>query len=244
MSVIHFAPATNQNCNTRLAWLCEACNSTVSYIATVEYPCSSFLKNAPTVFTVAHISVCQPPAIVRCALTFLPHILIFGLTMSGKSNNAHAINMRAYRKKKDNARVAIVRALTENFPMKESTTTIMPVEEKQGVSDMDFGGYYLTMVNCNNPLGGQLTICLSNDNDDDKTKKTDQSNQHLFLLQLIESSIQKCFKIKHKATNSNAQFLHGVQTLKHTAAFQGNYYFYIMALDAGYHLSIQIFPKF
>jgi hypothetical protein len=40
------------------------------------------------------------------------------------------------------------------------------------------------------------------------------------------------------------EFLYGVQTLKHTAAFRGNYYSYLMALDAGYHLSIQLLPKF
>jgi hypothetical protein len=43
--------------------------------------------------------------------------------------------MRDWRKKKDKARVAMVKALTENFPMKELTTTTRPVEEKQGVSD-------------------------------------------------------------------------------------------------------------
>jgi hypothetical protein len=100
------------------------------------------------------------------------------------------------------------------------------------------------MVNCNNPLGGELTICLSNENDDDKTQKTDQSNQHLFLLQLIESSIQKFSNIDHKTTYLNAQFLYGVQILKHTGAFRGNYYSYLMALDKGYHLTIQLFPKF
>jgi hypothetical protein len=147
--------------------------------------------------------------------------------MSGNSNSnsAEAISVRAHWKRKDNARVAMVKALIENFPMKElTTTTTMPVEEKQGVSDMDFGGgHHLTMVNCNNPLGCQLTISLSNDNDNDnenenendKTKKSDQSNQHLLLLQLIESSIQKFSKIDHKTTYLNAQFLCGVQTLKH-----------------------------
>jgi hypothetical protein len=125
------------------------------------------------------------PTSSNCSLrTHFPatYILIFGLTMSGKSNSAHAIKVRAHRKKKDNARVAMARALTENFPMKELTTTAMPVEEMQGVSDMDFGGHYLTMVNCNNTLGGQLIIYLSEENDDDKTKKADQSNQHLFQL--------------------------------------------------------------
>jgi hypothetical protein len=47
----------------------------------------------------------------------------------------------AIRKKRDGARVAMLKPLTDDFPMNESTT--MPVVEKQGVSGINFGGHHL-----------------------------------------------------------------------------------------------------
>jgi hypothetical protein len=74
--------------------------------------------------------------------------------MSKNHDSKEATRQKAIiRKKKDTTIVAMVNALTDNFPMNKLTT--MPVEKK-GVSNISFGGHRLN-INCNNPLGGKVS---------------------------------------------------------------------------------------
>jgi hypothetical protein len=160
------------------------------------------------------------------------------------SKSSEASRKRAYRQKKKDKRIAMCRDIASQFPFKDLQRMSV---HSQGVSHVDYGGHFLTL-NCTDENGGKLTLGFFYENDQKRlahgTPMCKNSKKYLFLLKLIESSIKESTKIDHPTTFLRAQFLYGAYTQKHTDSFRGNWYSYIMAFDAGYELSIILFPNF
>jgi hypothetical protein len=154
------------------------------------------------------------------------------------------MRQKKFRQKQVKEMEDMAKCLEDNFPMKELCTMSL---DNIGVTDIDSGGHHKT-INCTHTSGGKFTIGLSYENDGKKkrsnTDRCQKSIKHILLLKIIESSILKFTKINHPTTYLRAQFLYGVQTLKHTDSFCGNYYSYLIAFDPGYTLTIRLFPKF
>ena len=147
-------------------------------------------------------------------------------------------------KQKKKRKVQMVVDIASQFPFKDLKR--MPVGSL-GVSVKDYGGHYKTLNNTN-PKGGKLTIGLVYENDQ-KRKRTGNSmckysKKYLTLLKAIESSVVASTNIAHPTTYLRAQFLFGPETQKHTDSFRGNWFSYIMPFDAGYRLSVLLFPNF
>jgi hypothetical protein len=156
----------------------------------------------------------------------------------------HATRMRAWRQKKKDIGVAMVRDIASQLPFKDLQRMAISC---QGVSHVDYGGNFLTL-NCTDAHGGKLTIGFYYENDQERVAygapMCNKSKKYLFLLNLIESSIKESTNIDHPTSFLGAQFLYVAYTQKHTDSFRGNWYSYIMAFDEGYELSILLFPNF
>jgi hypothetical protein len=160
------------------------------------------------------------------------------------SNFLEASLTRHYRKKKKDIQLSKTRDIASQFPFKALQRL---ADGSQGISHVDYGGHFLTL-NCTAENGGKLTIGFFYENDQKikayGTTMCQNSKKYLVLLKLIESSIKESTKIDHPTTFLRAQFLFGAYTQMHTDSFRGNWYSYIMAFDAGYELSILLFPNF
>ena len=139
---------------------------------------------------------------------------------------------------------SMVREMASQFPFKDLKRLAVA---SQGVSVKDYGGHFQTL-NTTHPKGGKLTIGLVYENDQKSiaTGKSmcQDSKKHLTLLKLIECSLLASTKIAHPTTYLRAQFLFGAQTKLHTDSFRGNWLSYIIAFDAGYRLTVLLFPNF
>jgi len=138
----------------------------------------------------------------------------------------------------------MVTQMAFQFPLKDLKRLSVA---SQGVAVKDYGGHFQTL-NTTNPKGGKLTIGLVYENDQksiaNKKLMCEESKKHLTLLKLVESSLVVSTKISHPTTYLRAQFLYGAQTKHHTDSFRGNWFSYIIAFDAGYRLTVQVFPNF
>ncbi len=157
----------------------------------------------------------------------------------------YASKMRAYRQRKKAIELFKSRDIASQFPCKALQR--MSVRSQGGISHANYRRHFLTL-NCTNVDDGKFTVGLVYKNHQKilatGTPLCQNSKKYLFLLKLIESSIKESTKIDLPTTFLRAHFLYGAYTQMHTNSFRGNWYSYIMAFDAGYELSIILFPNF